>query len=42
MGWMTGIRFLAVAKEFSLLDTVKTGSGDHPASYAMAVEVAWA
>jgi hypothetical protein len=33
MGWTAGVRFLAGARYFSLLHSVQTGSGAHPASY---------
>jgi hypothetical protein len=31
MGWMAGVKFLAGARDFSRLHSVKTGSGAHPA-----------
>jgi hypothetical protein len=34
MGWATQVRFPAV-KDFSLLHSVQTDSGAHPASYSM-------
>jgi hypothetical protein len=33
MGWTTGIRYPAVAKDISVLHSVKTYSGAHLASY---------
>jgi hypothetical protein len=33
MGWAAGVRFFAGARDFSLLHSVQTGSGVHPASY---------
>jgi hypothetical protein len=35
MGWTAGVRFSAGAKELSLLHSIQTGSGAHPASYPM-------
>jgi hypothetical protein len=35
MGWMTGVRFLAGAENFSLRSRVHTGSGAHPSSYPL-------
>jgi hypothetical protein len=32
MGWTIGVRFLAVARSFSLRHRVQTGSGAHPTS----------
>jgi hypothetical protein len=34
-GWMVWVQFLARARDFSLLHSVQTGSGAHPASYQM-------
>jgi hypothetical protein len=34
-GWMAGVRFPAGARDFSILHSVHTGSGAHPASYPM-------
>jgi hypothetical protein len=34
-GWMTGVRFPTGERDFSLLHSVQTGSGAHPASYPM-------
>jgi hypothetical protein len=34
-GWTTGVGFPAGARDFSLLHSVQTGSGDRPASYRM-------
>jgi hypothetical protein len=33
--WTDGIKFPTEAREFSLLHSVQTGSGAHPASYPM-------
>jgi hypothetical protein len=33
--WTAGVRFLAVARKFSVVHVVKTGSGAHPTSYPM-------
>jgi hypothetical protein len=35
MGWMIGVRFPAEARDFSLLHSIQTSSGTHPASYPM-------
>jgi hypothetical protein len=32
---MAGVQFLAGARDFSLLHSVQTGSGNHPTSYPM-------
>jgi hypothetical protein len=34
-GWTVGVPFMPGAGHFSLLQSVQTGSGDHPASYPM-------
>jgi hypothetical protein len=34
-GWTPGVRFPARQRDFSLLFSVQTGSGAHPASYSM-------
>jgi hypothetical protein len=34
-GWTAGVQFPARGKRFSLLHSVQTGSGAHPASYPM-------
>jgi hypothetical protein len=36
MGWVTGVRFSAGARDLSLLHSVQTGSGAHPISYPTA------
>jgi hypothetical protein len=33
MGWMAGVRFLEGACDFSLLHSIRTGSGAYPASF---------
>jgi hypothetical protein len=33
MGWTTGVRFRAGARDFSLLHIAQTDSGTYPASY---------
>jgi hypothetical protein len=35
---MAGVEFLAEARDFSLLHSVKTGSGVHSASYPIDIE----
>jgi hypothetical protein len=35
MSWMAEVRFLTEARDFSLLHSVQTGTGTHPASYPM-------
>jgi hypothetical protein len=35
MGWTDRVGFQAGARDFSLLHSIKTGSGAHPASYLM-------
>jgi hypothetical protein len=35
VGWTAGVGFPAEARDFSILDSVQTGSGAHPASYSM-------
>jgi hypothetical protein len=35
MDWTAGIRFLTGAGDFSVLHTIQTGPGVHPASYPM-------
>ena len=37
--WQSGVRFLAGTTDFSLLQSVKTGSRDHLASYAVALSL---
>jgi hypothetical protein len=37
-GWLDGVRFMAGARDFSLLHIVQTGAGAHPASYAMGTD----
>jgi hypothetical protein len=37
-GWTAGVRFPVGERDFSLLRSVQTGSGAHPASYPMATE----
>jgi hypothetical protein len=37
--WTAGVRFLAGARDFSLLHSVQTGSGAHPASCPMGTKV---
>jgi hypothetical protein len=41
MDWMLEgtIQFLAWARDFSLLQTVQSSSGSHPASYSIAVRM---
>jgi hypothetical protein len=34
MGWITGVKFLARARDFSLLHSIQTGSRADPAFYA--------
>jgi hypothetical protein len=34
-GWTAGVRFPAGARDFSLLHSIHTASGAHPASYPM-------
>jgi hypothetical protein len=34
-GWTAGVRFSVGARDFSLLHSVETASGAHPASYLM-------
>jgi hypothetical protein len=34
-GWAVEVRFLAGTKDFSLLYSVETGSGAHPAPYSI-------
>jgi hypothetical protein len=34
-GWMTGVRFPAEIRDFSLFHIIQTGSGAHPPSYPM-------
>jgi hypothetical protein len=38
-GWTSGVPFPAEAKYFSLLHSLQTGSGTHPASYPMGTGV---
>jgi hypothetical protein len=37
----TGVRFLAGSRDFSLLHSVQTASGAHPASYPMGTEAGY-
>jgi hypothetical protein len=37
MGWTAKVQFLARARDFSLLHSVQTSSGAHPASYPVGV-----
>jgi hypothetical protein len=38
-GWIAGVRIRTGARYFSLVHSVKTGSGVHPASYKMASRI---
>jgi hypothetical protein len=35
MGWTAGVRFATGARDFSVIHSIQTSSGAHPASYPM-------
>jgi hypothetical protein len=37
MGWTAAVRFPAEARDFSLLRSIQTGTGAHPASYTTGI-----